>query len=445
LIDRIINYCIGLTALQQRENRDMLLRGLPSKPVAALARSTAPLTDISTIVQAVAAWGRLPDQDTYALTVVLENSRDFVAGLRLEQELDGLLAQVNAPAPHPSREDRSSAGTGVKDVPANQAFICYAHEDEAVAAQLYHDLKQAGVAAWIACEDILPGERWKSAIKKAMKHSVYFITILSAQSVSKTGYVQKELKEALDWMERMPPSAIFLIPVRIDSCEPEDERLQDIQWVNLFPFEAKYHDGVQRILRVLRPNRRAAKQERPQIEVQVKEEQVKEEQVKEDMHTSTHQPPPQTKSSPESKPNPLPPPSSEPEPEPPPQATGPPPPPIRLRSEPKPVSKDMMQQECGLTLDEKTYSFPVWRPVECVQNQYEDRSDVIIDHATGLTWQKSGSSNYMTYQKAQEYVKQLNRERFAGFNDWRLPTIPELMSLLEPEKSSNGLYLNSIF
>ncbi len=39
LIDQIINYCIGLTALQQRENRDLLLRGLPSKPVAALARS----------------------------------------------------------------------------------------------------------------------------------------------------------------------------------------------------------------------------------------------------------------------------------------------------------------------------------------------------------------------------------------------------------------------
>jgi hypothetical protein len=112
------------------------------------------------------------------------------------------------------------------------------------------------------------------------------------------------------------------------------------------------------------------------------------------------------------------------------------------------VSEDEAQQVFGLTTQKFKIAdteYSGWRPLEYIQNEYEDQGEVVVDHATGLMWQKSGSPNFMTYQEAQAYIEQLNTQKFAGYSDWRLPTIPELMSLLEPEKQSNDLYINPIF
>ncbi|NJL60111.1 MAG: toll/interleukin-1 receptor domain-containing protein [Desulfobacteraceae bacterium] len=136
-----------------------------------------------------------------------------------------------------------------------KVFISYAREDIETAGKLYHDLKQAGISPWMDKEDILIGENWKVAIRQAMKESSYFLALLSSNSLSKQGYVQKELKMALDILSEMPPSGIFLLPVRLDDCHPLDERLQDINWGDLFP---SYEEGFQKILRVLSQDRQKA-------------------------------------------------------------------------------------------------------------------------------------------------------------------------------------------
>lgn len=73
-----------------------------------------------------------------------------------------------------------------------------------------------------------------------------------------------------------------------------------------------------------------------------------------------------------------------------------------------------------------------------------DKDGTITDRATGLMWQKSGSQTTMSRREATLYVKRLNRERFAGHSDWRLPTIEELASLSMPQKN-HKLYINSVF
>lgn len=60
---------------------------------------------------------------------------------------------------------------------------------------------------------------------------------------------------------------------------------------------------------------------------------------------------------------------------------------------------------------------------------------IVIDHATKLMWHQSGSTYGMNWEKAKRWVKLLNKRGYAGYYDWRLPTIEEASSLLEPSKT----------
>lgn len=83
-----------------------------------------------------------------------------------------------------------------------------------------------------------------------------------------------------------------------------------------------------------------------------------------------------------------------------------------------------------------------------VAHQYEplerEGQKLVLDQTTGLLWQQSGSGKPLTYKHAQEYVQKLNQQRFAGYNDWCLPTLEQGMSLMESKKHG-ALYLDRVF
>ncbi|MBD3304968.1 DUF1566 domain-containing protein [candidate division KSB3 bacterium] len=82
-------------------------------------------------------------------------------------------------------------------------------------------------------------------------------------------------------------------------------------------------------------------------------------------------------------------------------------------------------------------------------NAYEEQTiegdPVIVDRATGLIWQPSGSPDPLSWDQAQEYVAQLNQRQYAAYTDWRLPTVEELASLLEFEQQNGTYYLDPRF
>ncbi len=100
-------------------------------------------------------------------------------------------------------------------------------------------------------------------------------------------------------------------------------------------------------------------------------------------------------------------------------------------------------------LQQKNYFDSDWnKEGKGLTHQYEKRNlggeQVVYDGATRLMWQQAGSTEYLTYAKAQEYIAALNAKGFAGYRDWRLPTLEEAMSLMEP-KQYGGLYLDPLF
>jgi hypothetical protein len=112
-------------------------------------------------------------------------------------------------------------------------FLAHAKEDKPMVRDLRKRLSDAGVDVWLDEVKLLPGQKWRSEISKAIRNSDAFLACLSKIAVSKVGYVNYEFKEAMLKADEQPEGKIFVIPVRLEPCEVQ-ERFSDIQWVDYF-------------------------------------------------------------------------------------------------------------------------------------------------------------------------------------------------------------------
>ena len=112
-------------------------------------------------------------------------------------------------------------------------FLCHSSNDKEMVRTIYYRLINDGIDPWLDEEKILPGQDWQQEINKAVKTTDVVIVCLSGNSISKRGFVQKEIKYALDIAEEQPDGTIFLIPLKLEECDVP-ERLQRWQWVNYF-------------------------------------------------------------------------------------------------------------------------------------------------------------------------------------------------------------------
>lgn len=112
-------------------------------------------------------------------------------------------------------------------------FLCHASPDKPTVRALYKRLIANGIDAWLDEERLLPGQNWREEIPQAVRSSDVVIVCISGNSVNKEGFVQKEIKEALDIAGEKPEGTIFVIPARLEACNVPNS-LKMYQWVDLF-------------------------------------------------------------------------------------------------------------------------------------------------------------------------------------------------------------------
>jgi hypothetical protein len=127
-------------------------------------------------------------------------------------------------------------------------FLCHASGDKPVVRELYQWLTRDGFQPWLDEEDLLAGQDWEAEIKRAVHEADVVLVCLSQSATTKRGFVQKEIKFALDVADELPLGTIFIIPVRLEDCSVPD-RLGRWHWVDFFPATAK---GYEKLLRALR-------------------------------------------------------------------------------------------------------------------------------------------------------------------------------------------------
>ena len=104
-------------------------------------------------------------------------------------------------------------------------FLCHASEDKAKVRELYFYLSKEGHDPWLDEEKILPGKNWKFEISQAIKKSHIVLVCLSNNLLTKFGYVQKEIRSALEKADEQPDNVIDRKSTRLNSSHTDISRM----------------------------------------------------------------------------------------------------------------------------------------------------------------------------------------------------------------------------
>lgn len=131
-------------------------------------------------------------------------------------------------------------------------FISYAPPNAGMAHSIFQRLREARFHPWIDPESNVEGAEWEYAIERALKESHVVLVLLSKESVTCDGFLQKQIHTALDIWKHKAPGEVHLLAVRVEECDIH-ERLLGAQYIDLF-----HESGWARLISLLKGLRKSS-------------------------------------------------------------------------------------------------------------------------------------------------------------------------------------------
>lgn len=119
----------------------------------------------------------------------------------------------------------------MQDQDSPQIFLSYAKPDQERVIPFFEILEREGFNLWIDYRRIKPGQNGDFEIKRALEKSSLVIAFLSNNSINRRGYIQREIKIALDKLSEKLIDDIYIIPVLLDDDTPIPDQIKGIQCI----------------------------------------------------------------------------------------------------------------------------------------------------------------------------------------------------------------------
>ena len=141
-------------------------------------------------------------------------------------------------------------------------FLSYARQDTDAAKRIAEALRGFGVEVWFDQAELHGGDAWDAKIRRQIRECALFVPLVSQQTEARAeGYFRREWKIAIDRMQDMGSSRIFMVPVVIDDTTESGadvpEEFMRYHWTRLSG-GAPTPEFVALVKRLLEPPRKPA-------------------------------------------------------------------------------------------------------------------------------------------------------------------------------------------
>lgn len=126
-------------------------------------------------------------------------------------------------------------------------FLSHASADKPKVRKIADALRQAGHDPWLDEEQIEIGESIPAAVARGLAEAEFVMLCLSAVALTRR-WVQTESDDA--FAQQMNEGRARILPVRLEDVQPPP-LLRAIAYADLFPDDATFRIGIQRVLRAI--------------------------------------------------------------------------------------------------------------------------------------------------------------------------------------------------